>query len=102
MQGSRPSESQVIYGVKNNDTGIQGMLRSRPKKPNARKGYFWVEWEGEKVHAFFDNNYYAHRVALKNSNSKKYYYSSWARKGERAHRWIYSTLSGNKAVWGTR
>lgn len=102
IQGSKPSTSQVIYGVKNDNTGNKTMLRSKPKKPNARKGYFWVEWEGEKFHAFFDNNYYQHRVALKNSNSSKYYRSSWVGKGQRAHRGIYSTLTGNKAKWSTR
>lgn len=102
MQGTKPASSQLIYGVKNDNTDKQSMLRSKPKKPNARKGYFWVEWEPEKVHAYFDNSYYQHRVALKNSNSSKYYYSSWANKGKRAHKWIYSTLTGNKAVWGTR
>ena len=102
MQGSKPSTSQIIYGVKKDASDKQSMLRSRPKKPNARKGYFWVEWEPEKLHGYFDNNYYQHRVSLKNSNSSKYYSSSWTVKGKRAHKWIYSTLTGNKAKWSTR
>ena len=91
----------VIYGV-SGDTASNKLLKGRPSKPNANRGYFWVTWEGEKFAAHFDNDYYTHRVVVKNSNSSKWYASAWFPKGTRATRRIFQTLTGNKAKWATK
>ena len=91
----------VIYGV-SGDTASNKLLKGRPSKPNANRGYFWVTWEGEKFAAHFDNDYYTHRVVVKNSNSSKWYASAWVPKGTRATRRIFQTLTGNKAKWATK
>ena len=47
----------VIYGVSGN-TVSNKLLKGRPSKPNANRGYFWVTYEGEKFAAHFDNDYF--------------------------------------------
>lgn len=54
----------VIYGVSGN-TVSNKLLKGRPSKPNANRGYFWVTYEGEKFAAHFDNDYFTHKVSVK-------------------------------------
>lgn len=101
LNNGKKSLSDVIYGV-SSDTVSNKLLKGRPSKPNANRGYFWVTWEGEKFAAHFDNDYFAHKVSVKNSNSSKWYTSGWIPKGTRATRRIFQTLTGNKAKWATK
>lgn len=91
----------VIYGV-SGDTATNKLSREATKKQKANRGYFWVTYEGEKFAAHFDNDYFTHKVSVKNANSSKWYTSGWIPKGTRATRRIFQTLTGNKAKWATK
>ena len=80
LNNGKKSLSDVIYGV-SGDTVSNKLLKGRPSKPNANRGYFGVTWEDEKFAAHFDNDYFAHKVSVKNSNSSKWYTSGWVPKG---------------------
>ena len=82
----------VIYGV-SGDTASNKLLKGRPSKPNANRGYFWVTWEGEKFAAHFDNDYYTHRVVVENSNSSKWYASAWVPKRNTSYKKNFSDIN---------